>query len=126
MCISGDMPLFLKPFRVKSNTQMKGSDKKKLKTTLKKHFPKLTDDQLNLLLPTKDEVVVSKIFTFSEESVLLYIHAKNTVFFEVEKDRMFYPSVYTLWACPDLLPAFTTWTPVMARIANGADLLLPG
>ena len=120
------MPMFLKPFRVKSNTQMKGSDKKKLKATLKKHFPNLSDDDLNILLPTKDEIVVSKIYTFAEESVLLYIHGKNTVFFELEKEKIFYPSVYTLWKNPDLLPCFTTWTPVMARIANGADLLLPG
>ena len=120
------MPMFLKPFRVKSNTQMKGSDKKKLKATLKKHFPKLSEDDLNILLPTKDEIVVSKIYTFAEESVLLYIHGKNTVFFELEKEKIFYPSVYTLWKSPDLLPCFTTWTPVMARIANGADLLLPG
>ena len=121
-----NMPMFLKPFRVKSNTQMKGSDKKKLKATLKKHFPNLSDDDLNILLPTKDEIVVSKIYTFAEESVLLYIHGKNTVFFELEKEKIFYPSVYTLWKNPDLLPCFTTWTPVMARIANGADLLLPG
>ena len=120
------MPMFLKPFRVKSNTQMKGSDKKKLKATLKKHFPKLSDEDLNILLPTKDEIVVSKIYTFAEESVLLYIHGKNAVFFELEKEKIFYPSVYTLWKNPDLLPCFTTWTPVMARIANGADLLLPG
>ena len=82
------MPLFLKPFRVKSNTQMKGSDKKKLKATLKKHFPVLSEEDLNSILPTKDEIVVSKIYTFSEESVLLYIHAKNTVFFELEKEKV--------------------------------------
>lgn len=82
------MPMFGKPFRVKSSTQMKGSDKKKLKTTLKKHFPKLSEEDLNTLLPTKDEIVVSKIFTFAEESVLLYIHAKNTVFFELEKEKV--------------------------------------
>ena len=85
--------MFLKPFRVKSNTQMKGSDKKKLKATLKKHFPKLSDEDLNILLPTKDEIVVSKIYTFAEESVLLYIHGKNAVFFELEKEKIFYPSV---------------------------------
>ena len=82
------MPLFLKPFRVKSNTQMKGSDKKKLKATVKKHFPVLSEEDLNSMLPTKDEIVVSKIYTFSEESVLLYIHAKNTVFFELEKEKV--------------------------------------
>lgn len=120
------MTIFIKPFRVKSNTQMKGSDKKKLKASLKKSFPNLSDTDLNVLLPTKEEIVVSKIFTFNEESVLLYIHNKNTVFFEMEKDKIFFPTVYTLWKHPNLIPFLTTWPPVMSRIANGADLMLPG
>jgi len=120
------MTIFIKPFRVKSNTQMKGSDKKKLKAALKKSFSKLSDDDLNQLLPAKEEIVVSKIFTFNEESVLLYIHNKNTVFFEMEKDKIFYPSIYTLWKYPEMIPYLTTWPPVMSRIANGADLMLPG
>ena len=49
------MTIFTKPYRVKSNTQMKGSDKKKLKAALKKTFPLLTDDQLNELLPMKEK-----------------------------------------------------------------------
>ena len=102
------MTIFTKPFRVKSNTQMKGSDKKKLKASIKKSFPDLTDEHLNDLLPMKEEIVVSKIFTFTEDSVLLYIHNKNTVFFEMEKEKQFFPSVYTLWKVPDLFPTFTT------------------
>ena len=102
------MTIFTKPFRVKSNTQMKGSDKKKLKASLKKSFPSLTDDQLSELLPMKEEIVVSKIFTFTEESILLYIHNKNTVFFEMEKEKQIFPTVYTLWKIPDLYPTFTT------------------
>ena len=103
-----DMTIFTKPFRVKTNTQMKGSDKKKLKAALKKSFPALSDEHLSDLLPMKEEIVVSKIFTFTEESVLLYIHNKNTVFFEMEKEKQFFPSVYTLWKIPDLFPTFTT------------------
>ena len=102
------MTIFTKPFRVKSNTQMKGSDKKKLKASLKKSFPSLTDEQLSELLPMKEEIVVSKIFTFTEESILLYIHNKNTVFFEMEKEKQIFPTVYTLWKIPDLYPTFTT------------------
>ena len=138
------MTIFTKPFRVKSNTQMKGSDKKKLKASIKKSFPDLTDEHLNDLLPMKEEIVVSKIFTFTEDSVLLYIHNKNTVFFEMEKEKQFFPSVYTLWKVPDMFPTFTTMAgktlsfiyvrisnfifpeAVMPRIANGADLMLPG
>ena len=76
------MTMFTKPFRVKSNTQMKGSDKKKLKANVKKCFPSISDEDLNVLLPMKEEIVVNKIFTFSEESCLVYIHKKNAVFIE--------------------------------------------
>ncbi|XP_059509355.1 eukaryotic translation initiation factor 2D isoform X2 [Stegostoma tigrinum] len=34
--------------------------------------------------------------------------------------------VYTLWSCPDLLAAFTTWPVVLTKLAGGADLMLPG
>uniref|UniRef100_A0A8C9JUB3 Eukaryotic translation initiation factor 2D n=1 Tax=Panthera tigris altaica TaxID=74533 RepID=A0A8C9JUB3_PANTA len=33
---------------------------------------------------------------------------------------------YTLWSYPDLLPAFTTWPPVLEKLVGGADLMLPG
>jgi len=120
------MGLFVRPFRVKSNTQMKGSDKKKLKAQLKTCFPELTDDDLNLLIPNKDEIITSKVYTYGGESVLLYISNRDCVFFQLEKDKTFFPTVYTLWKHPKLLPVFTTFVPVMAKIANGADLMLPG
>ncbi|POI24562.1 hypothetical protein CIB84_011688, partial [Bambusicola thoracicus] len=34
--------------------------------------------------------------------------------------------VYTLWVYPDLLPVFSTWPPVLQKLAGGADLMLPG
>jgi len=120
------MTMFLKPFRIKSNTQMKGSDKKKLKVSLKKVFPVLSDKDLDALLPTKNEIIISKVYTFAGDSVLFYVHGKNTVFFELEKDKIVYPTVYTLWKYPKLVPSVTTWPPVMEKIANGAHLMLPG
>ncbi len=120
--------MFLKAFRVKSSSQMKGSDKKKLKADLKKKFPSLTDDSLNALIPNKDEVVVSKVYTFGGDSLLVYYHAKCPLFFEFEKERgRVFPTVYALWRVPGLAPAtFPTWSNVLPKIANGADLMLPG
>ncbi|TRY72572.1 hypothetical protein TCAL_00197 [Tigriopus californicus] len=118
--------MFLKAYRVKSNIQMKGSDKKKFKAELRKKFPLLTEERLNELLPTKDEVVLSKIYTFNGDSVLVYTHQKNPLFFELEKDKVIFPTVYTLWKYPDLLPSFPTWPLVLPKIANGADLMIPG
>ncbi|KAJ0064769.1 hypothetical protein NL108_013013, partial [Boleophthalmus pectinirostris] len=33
---------------------------------------------------------------------------------------------YVLWRFPALLPAFTTWPPVLDKLIGGADLMLPG
>lgn len=118
--------MFLKPYRVKSSNQLKGSEKKKLKAELKKNFPSLTDDQLSGLIPAKEEVMISKIYTFGGDSLLLYVHGKSPLFFELEKDRIIFPTVYTLWKFPDLLLSFPTLPPVMPKIKNGADLMLPG
>ena len=67
-----------------------------------KCFPAISDDDLNVLLPMKEEIVVNKIFTFSEESCLVYIHKKNAVFIELEKEKLFIPTVYTLWKLPEV------------------------
>ena len=58
--------------------------------------------------------------------MILYIYKRDTVFYQLEKENAFYPTVYTLWKYPKMLPVLTTHVPVMSRIANGADLMLPG
>ena len=95
--------MFAKPFRVKSSSQMKGSDKKKLKAELKKKFPGLNDDDLSNLLPNKDEVVISKIYTHAGDSLLVYYHQKAPIFFELEKDKLVFPTVYALWRFPEMV-----------------------
>ena len=119
--------MFSKAFRVKSNSQMKGSDKKKLRADLKKRFGRLNDDDLNALVPTKSDVVIAKIQTFSGENVLLYVHDRKPAFFQL--DGEFFPTVYTLWRFPEdgrFMEAFTTWPDVVKKLQNGADLMLPG
>jgi translation initiation factor 2D len=34
--------------------------------------------------------------------------------------------VYTLWKFPNLVPGLTTWNPVVDKLRNGADLMIPG
>ncbi|KAL7884271.1 hypothetical protein AOLI_G00070410 [Acnodon oligacanthus] len=116
--------MFTKAFRVKSNTVMKGSDRRKLRADVSAAFPSLSADDLNELVPNKEEVNVVKIFAHKGDAVILYALHKNPVFFQLEKQL--YPTVYTLWRYPDLLPAFTTWAPVVQKLIGGADLMLPG
>ncbi|XP_044142231.1 eukaryotic translation initiation factor 2D [Bufo gargarizans] len=116
--------MFAKPFKVKSNTVMKGSDRRKLRADAGSSFPALSPDNLSDLMPPKEELNVVKVYAHKGESLSIYVHSKNPIWFELE--RNLYPTVYTLWTFPDLLPAFTTWPPVLEKMAGGADLMLPG
>ncbi|XP_010864083.1 eukaryotic translation initiation factor 2D [Esox lucius] len=116
--------MFEKAFRVKSNTVIKGSDRRKLKVDISTSFPSLSAEELSDLVPNKEELNVVKIYAHKGDAVTLYVLHKNPVFFELEK--RIYPTVYTLWRYPHVLPAFTTWPPVIQKLAGGADLMLPG
>ena len=118
--------MFTKPFRIKSSSQMKGSDKKKFKSDIRKRFPYFTDpdvdqDLLNDLIPNKEELIVTKIETHNGDYVLLYQQKQKntTLFFELEKEKIIFPTLYTLWQCPSMLPTMTTCAPVVQKLANG-------
>ncbi|GAA6216376.1 eukaryotic translation initiation factor 2D [Lates japonicus] len=116
--------MFAKPFRVKSNTVIKGSDRRKLKADISAAFPSLSADKLSELIPNKEELNVVKIYAHKGDAVTLYVLHKNPLFFELEK--RLYPTVYVLWRYPALLPTFRTWPPVLQKMIGGADLMLPG
>ncbi|KAM6924555.1 eukaryotic translation initiation factor 2D [Xenentodon cancila] len=116
--------MFAKPFRVKSNTVIKGSDRRKLKADLLAAFPLLSADELSELVPNKEDLNVVKIYAHKGEAVTFYVLQKNPLFFELEK--RLHPTVYVLWRHPALLPVFRTWPPVLQKLVGGADLMLPG
>ncbi|KAF3860616.1 hypothetical protein F7725_000871 [Dissostichus mawsoni] len=116
--------MFARPIRVKSNTAIKGSDRRKLKADLSTAFPSLSADELSELVPNKEELNVVKIYAHKGDAVTLYVLHKNPLFFELEK--RLYPTVYVLWRYPALLPTFMTWPPVLQKMVGGADLMLPG
>ncbi|XP_045913489.1 eukaryotic translation initiation factor 2D isoform X2 [Micropterus dolomieu] len=116
--------MFAKQFRVKSNTVIKGSDRRKLKADISAAFPSLSTDELSELIPNKEELNVVKIYAHKGDAVTLFVLHKNPLFFELEK--RLYPTVYVLWRYPALLPTFRTWPPVLQKLIGGADLMLPG
>uniref|UniRef100_UPI0037E8580A eukaryotic translation initiation factor 2D n=1 Tax=Semicossyphus pulcher TaxID=241346 RepID=UPI0037E8580A len=116
--------MFARQFRVRSNTAIKGSDRRKLKADISAGFPSLSAEELTELVPNKEELNVVKIYAHKGDAVTLYVLHKNPLFFELEK--RLYPTVYVLWRYPALLPAFRTWSPVLQKLIGGADLMLPG
>jgi translation initiation factor 2D len=117
--------MFIKPFKVKSNIQLKSSDRKKLKNMVASKFAALTDVELELIFPSKATICVMKVMTHSETQLNVYTVDKRPMFYEMANEQ-FYPTLYTLWLLPEMLPCFTTHPNVLPRMANGADLMLPG
>ncbi|EDO45078.1 predicted protein, partial [Nematostella vectensis] len=116
--------MFIKPFRVKTSTAIRGSDRRKLRSEIGRCFPALPAELLSEIVPNKEDMTVSRIVTHSEESVTVYSLSGEPIFFEIEKRVI--PTVYTLWKYPEMLPRFSTWPPVFDKLRGGADLMLPG
>uniref|UniRef100_A0A2K5CI69 Eukaryotic translation initiation factor 2D n=1 Tax=Aotus nancymaae TaxID=37293 RepID=A0A2K5CI69_AOTNA len=116
--------MFAKAFRVKSNTAIKGSDRRKLRADVTTAFPTLGTDQVSELVPGKEDLNIVKLYAHKGDAVTVYVSGGNPILFELEKNL--YPTVYTLWSYPDLLPTFTTWPLVLEKLVGGADLMLPG
>ncbi|EFN76796.1 eukaryotic translation initiation factor 2D [Harpegnathos saltator] len=119
--------MFIKPFKVKSNNQLKGTERKKLCEEVLAAYPSLSDEEIQLLLPKKESISVMKIVTYSGHMAKIYCVAKIPMFFQLDlKTTILFPTIYTLWHHPCLLDTFTTRMPVVSKLAGGADLMLPG
>lgn len=136
--------MFNKSVKVKSNNQVKASERydlklfknvlhkrltiplisrKNIKAKVHSCFPDISEVDLNILLPNKP-INVLKVLTHNSVDVIVYAVEKRVVFFEIEK--VLYPSIYTLWKHPDILLSFTTHVPVLSKLMQGADLMIPG
>lgn len=122
--------MFVKPFKTKSNTQIKSSERKKLRSKIEVAF-KLNEDDLNQLLPTKGSLNHLKLTVHSGQVITVYTCDRRPMFFEFspsgdESKTVILPTVYSMWILPELVPSFTTHPAVLPRLAAGADLMLPG
>ncbi|OAD61511.1 Eukaryotic translation initiation factor 2D [Eufriesea mexicana] len=119
--------MFIKPFKIKSNNQLKGTERKKLCEEILAAYPMLTDEETQSLIPKKEAISVMKIVTHSGHSGKVYCVAKLPMFFQLESlHQALLPTIYTLWHYSNLLRTFTTHPPVVSKLSRGADLMLPG
>uniref|UniRef100_A0A0N5AQ07 SUI1 domain-containing protein n=1 Tax=Syphacia muris TaxID=451379 RepID=A0A0N5AQ07_9BILA len=107
--------MFNKPFRVKSNINLKTSTRKKLLTTL------LIDPNL---VSSKSEIAEAALVLSKNELTTVYLFDKVPYFFS--SGGQLYPTVYFSWISPNSFPVLTISEGVSSIIANGADLMLPG
>ncbi|XP_030158638.1 eukaryotic translation initiation factor 2D isoform X2 [Lynx canadensis] len=78
--------MFAKAFRVKSNTAIKGSDRRKLRADVMAAFPTLGTDQVSVLVPGKEELNIVKLYAHRGDAVTVYVSGGNPILFEVEKN----------------------------------------
>lgn len=117
--------MFKKSIDAKSQQRLSGADRKKLKRTIKERFPNASDSDLDILIPPKVEITVSK----HPNRVLVYsLEGGLPMFFDVDsRGTTIYPTVYALWKVPQLLPAFILKGGEVSRyVIGGADLMFPG
>lgn len=122
--------MFIKPFKTKSNTQVKGTERKKIRNKIESAF-KVSDDDLNVLFSPKAAMNQVKIIASNGRTVTVYTSDKRPIFFEMcdeenQLNDVIVPTVYAMWLLPELVPIFTTHAAVLPRLAGGADLMLPG
>lgn len=122
--------MFVKPVKTKSNTQVKSTERKKIRSNVAAKF-NLSEDDLNKLFPSKGTMNQVKVIVHSGQTVTVLTNDKRPLFFEVpateeNSSTFLLPTVYAMWILPELVPVFTTHAAVLPRLAAGADLMLPG
>ncbi|KAK9238443.1 hypothetical protein V1525DRAFT_401072 [Lipomyces kononenkoae] len=122
--------MFRKKPNVKPFSPVRGSDRRKLLASILTQFNIPTD---TLPSETKDAIVptdiqCAKFIAHSTgESGILYVgdEGSRPLWLKL-KDETLIPTVFTLWKCPYILPIVQTWSPVIEKLRNGADMMLPG
>ncbi|KAM3338304.1 eukaryotic translation initiation factor 2D isoform X1 [Capsicum galapagoense] len=117
--------MFKKAVDAKSHQRLSGGDRKKLRRTIRERFSNASDSLVDLLLPSKAELAVSKY----PNRVLVYVlEGDCPIFFDVDgRGHHIFPTVYALWRVPELLPAFLLKGGEVSRfVLGGADLMFPG
>ncbi|XP_073305743.1 uncharacterized protein [Primulina huaijiensis] len=117
--------MFKKVLEAKSQQRLSGADRKKLKRAIRDRFPNASDADIDILLPPKVEITLSKY----PNRVLVYsLEGDCPMFYDSDgRGSEIFPTVYALWKVPNLLPAFALKGGEVSRfILGGADLMFPG
>ncbi|KAG0089448.1 hypothetical protein BGZ93_011028 [Podila epicladia] len=129
--------MFKKPVAsLKSFSPLRSSDKRRLRDEILASFPELkemkspiSDAPVNAVI-TPDGLQSAKFTSYIEEPGTMYTDAEGTpLWFKIsnsKKESLIVPSLYMIWKFPTLIPGLTTWNPVVDKLKNGADLMIPG
>jgi len=112
--------MFKKPYAISTQNLINKKDLKKLKSDVLEEFPYFEQKKLDELLPA-DQVRVLKL----DNRCLLYAAGDVPAFFHTDTGEL-YPTLSTLWKCPNVMPELTIHPEVSQFVLRGADLMLQG
>ncbi|KAL7752857.1 hypothetical protein RI367_001860 [Sorochytrium milnesiophthora] len=113
--------MFKKAHHIKGSNVLKSSQARKLKSRLTQQFPALR----SFLDSAVPQVAAEKV-TLSDESTATVYCADDGFPFAVEQDNVLFPTLPLCWKTPVELPLLSTHPPVIEKLKQGADFMLPG
>ncbi|KAK9134144.1 hypothetical protein Syun_013474 [Stephania yunnanensis] len=118
--------MFKKAVEAKSVQRLSGADRKKLRRAAKERFSGASDEDMDLILPPKADITVSK---YPNRALVYGVDPGGIpMLFDLDgRGSDILPTVYALWKVPHLLPAFLLKGVEVSRyVIGGADLMFPG
>ncbi|KAK9110894.1 hypothetical protein Scep_018413 [Stephania cephalantha] len=118
--------MFKKSVEAKSAQRLSGADRKKLRRAAKERFSGASDEDIDLILPPKADITVSK---YPNRALVYGVDPGGIpMLFDLDgRGSDIFPTVYALWKVPHLLPAFLLKGVEVSRyVIGGADLMFPG
>lgn len=120
--------MFKKDPQPKASASIKSSERRKLLQSICSTYnlpqDKMSKEALVALLPMNTKQATFK--SVQGYSGTIYCDDNETPTWFKSRDSKIYPSLYTLWKCPYVLPVIKTHPHVIGILAGGADLMLPG
>ena len=116
---------FKKDLGAGRNSLLSSKDTKTLRSALEELYPQL-GGALDTLLPKKAALEATK---YGNGAIVYQVQGeKNPILFNPsgkDGDPVF-PTVYSIWKCPWMMPTISMYWQVSDKIIKGADLMLPG
>ncbi|KAG1171588.1 hypothetical protein G6F70_006871 [Rhizopus microsporus] len=113
--------MFKKPIaNIKTFSPLRSSDRRHFQNEAIEAYPVLKDQYV---MP--NDLRSAKFIAQTSTHGIVYTSADQPLWISFENMAPV-PTVYTMWKHPDMLPILYTWTPVIQKLMEGADLMIPG
>ena len=115
--------MFQKPFRTKSSTTVRNSDRRKLRAKIGSLYPEIPEDVQNEIVPQKGDLKETKIITHKGEQFMTYLLEDEPLIIQ-NNAGIAIPYLYALWKYNLKIPTLHTHPDVVQRLAGKGLIIL--